>query len=312
MQRRHEAQNIPIELLRSFVAIQECGSFTKAAEALHLTQPAISAQIKRLQQLIGGEVFLRSGFGISLSEKGEIVSRYARRILAMNDQILSLSGTAAVSKSIRVGIPNVYAASVLQDLTAACRTATAGERVQFTCDSSAELARNLTSGYLDIVFVVAPSGAMAIEVEGWSEPMCWACSPSLNTSPGAPIPLLSWPYGVSDQIAIEALENGGLAYSIVFTATDLGAHFAALRCGIGYVVLPERLVPPDIEIAREHFLPALPACNVGLFVNSEKDSRRLRGVAERMADVLRPGAERRQSGASERRTETRHGRQDGA
>ena len=92
MQRRHEADNIPIELLRSFVVIQELGSFTKAAETLFLTQPAISAQMKRLQRLVGGEVFIRSGFGISLSEKGKIINRYARGILAMNDQIMSLSG----------------------------------------------------------------------------------------------------------------------------------------------------------------------------------------------------------------------------
>ncbi len=88
MQHRHDNLNIPIELLRSFVAIQESGSFTKAADLLKLTQPAISAQVKRLQQLVGGEVFTRTGFGVSLTEKGEVVSRYARRILAMNDQIL--------------------------------------------------------------------------------------------------------------------------------------------------------------------------------------------------------------------------------
>src|SRR4029079_8613191 len=102
------------EVLRSFVAIQESGSFTKAADLLRLTQPAISAQVKRLQQLVGGDVFTRTGFGVSLTEKGEIVSRYARRILAMNDQILSLAGTSADTRTFRVGIPNVYAATALQ------------------------------------------------------------------------------------------------------------------------------------------------------------------------------------------------------
>lgn len=297
MQRRHEAQNIPIELLRSFVVIQESGSFTKAAEALSLTQPAISAQIKRLQQLVGGEVFVRSGFGISLSEKGEIVSRYARRILAMNDQILSLTGTAAVAKSLRIGIPNVYASNMLPDLIAACRAVTEGERLHFACEASADLARNLSSGYLDIAFVSSPEVPHAMQLERWSETMCWVCAPGFSTSPGAPIPLQSWPYGVSDQLAIEALENAGLSYSIVFTASDLSAHLAALRSGIGYVVLPQRLVPPDLKIAREHFLPALPLCQTGIYVNSEKDTRKLRSVATRMTDVLRPGGGSPDAGA---------------
>ncbi len=292
MQRRHEAQNIPIELLRSFVVIQECGSYTRAAEALHLTQPAISAQIKRLQQLVGGEVFVRSGFGVSLSEKGEIVSRYARRILAMNDQILGLSGAAAVSKSIRVGIPNVYAATMLQRLIAACREAAGDERLQFTSDSSAELARSLSSGYLDIAFLALPDVESAQRFERWSEPMCWVCAQDFGAGPGAPLPLQSWPHGVSDQLAIEALENAGLSYSIVFTASDLGAHFAALRAGLGYLVLPQRLVPPDLKIARDYFLPGLPACDVGIYLNSEKDTGKLRDVAGCLRDVFHPDTAR--------------------
>jgi DNA-binding transcriptional LysR family regulator len=303
MQRRHEAQNIPIELLRSFVVIQECGSFTKAAEALRLTQPAISAQIKRLQQLVGGEVFLRSGFGVTLSEKGEIVNRYARRILAMNDQILSLSGAAAASKTIRIGIPNVYVMSLLSEVIGACQTVAADERLQFACEASAELARSLSSGYVDIAFVASLEPRPAVVIERWSEPMCWACAPGFSTSPGASIPILSWPHGISDQLAIEAMENAGLAYSIVFTSSDFSAHLAALRCGLGYVVLPERLVPSDLRIAREHFLPALPSCSLGIYVNSEKDTRKLRSIAACMVDVLRPDeASAAQTGATTRKS----------
>jgi DNA-binding transcriptional LysR family regulator len=304
MHRRHDAQNIPIELLRAFVVIQECGSFTKAAEALHLTQPAISAQVKRLQQLVGGEVFIRSGFGTSLSEKGEIVSRYARRILAMNDQILSLSGTAATAKTIRIGIPNVYASSMMGGLIASCRVAAEGERLQFSCEGSTDLARNLSSGYLDIAFVALSEVSSAQQFEGWSETMCWVSAQDFSSSPGAPIPLQSWPYGVSDQLAIEALENAGLSYSIVFTASDLGAHLAALRSGLGYVVLPQRLVPSDLKIAREHFLPALPDCAAGIYINSEKDTRKLRNVAACMMDVFRPAPSAKDEKA-DMRTEAR-------
>ena len=287
MQRRHEAQNIPIELLRSFVLIQESGSFTKAAEALHLTQPAISAQIKRLQHLVGGEVFVRSGLGLSLSDKGEIVSRYARRILALNDQILSLSGTAAPGTTARIGIPNVFASKVLPDLIAACRAFAKGERLQFSCDTSAELMRSISSGYLDVAFVSSGGVASAVQVAHWREPLCWVCAPDLTTSPGAPIPLQSWPHGSSDRHAIAALENAGLSYSIVFASADLSAHLAALRSGLGYTVLPQRLVPADLRIAREHFLPVLPPLEAGIYINEERNSQQLRDVAASMADVLR-------------------------
>ena len=67
MHRRYDNKHIPIELLRTFVAIADLGSYTKAAEELELTQPAISAQMKRLQQLMGGEVFVKSTAGCSPS-----------------------------------------------------------------------------------------------------------------------------------------------------------------------------------------------------------------------------------------------------
>lgn len=290
MQRRHESMNIPIELLRSFVSIQETGSFTRSAEQLHLTQPAISAQIKRLQQLVGGEVFIKSAFGVSLTEKGEIVSRYARRILAMNDQILSLSGSGSVWKSLRIGIPNVFSVSMLSDLIVACRgSSDGGERIRFSCEPSADLARSLASGYLDLAFIISPRNPLPQPIYRWSEQLSWCCARDFLLRPGSPIPLLSWPGGVSDQAAIESLENAGLQYLIVFIASDFAGQLTALRSKMGYFVLPERVVPSDLKIAREHYLPPLPAYEAGIYRREDlESSKTVLTMAEIMADVIRP------------------------
>jgi DNA-binding transcriptional LysR family regulator len=283
-------QNIPIELLRSFVVIQESGSFTKAAESLNLTQPAISAQIKRLQQLVSGELFVRSGFGVSLSDKGEIVSRYARRILAMSDQLLSLTGASMAGKPLRIGIPSVFAPSLLADVIGGCRSASDGERLHFTCDGDPELLRNLSSGFLDIALVMSTEVPNAIRSAQWPEAMCWVCKPGFRVDPGMPIPLQSWLCGVWDRSAIGALERARLSYSIVFASADLSAHLAAARAGIGYAVIPQRLVSPDLKVARERFLPPLPPCEMGIYVDRDKESRTVLDVAARLATVLRPSS----------------------
>src|SRR5450830_1432144 len=82
--------NIPTDLLRTLVAVVDLRSFTKAAASLGVTQPAVSAQIKRLQFLLGGDLFDRSIQGISLTPQGEMVVSYARRLLSINDQIVHL------------------------------------------------------------------------------------------------------------------------------------------------------------------------------------------------------------------------------
>src|SRR5215470_18688734 len=83
--------NIPTELLRTLVAVVDLRSFTKAAHSLGITQPAVSAQIKRLQTLLGGELFDKSAPGVALTEKGVRVVNYARRLLTINDQIFGLT-----------------------------------------------------------------------------------------------------------------------------------------------------------------------------------------------------------------------------
>src|SRR3954464_1881825 len=97
--------NIPTDLLRTLIAVVDLRSFTKAAQSLGVTQPAVSAQIKRLQFLLGCELFDKSAPGISLTRNGESIVAHARRLLAINDEILTLSEPQLASRRIRMGTP---------------------------------------------------------------------------------------------------------------------------------------------------------------------------------------------------------------
>ncbi len=286
MQRRYDSSNIPIELLRSFVIIQETGSFTKAADLLRLTQPAISAQVKRLQQLVGGEVFLRTTFGVSLTEKGEIVSRYARRILTMNDQILALAGPNAVSQALRIGLPSIFGASMMGALLADLKSAVS-DRIVITCELSADLARNLASGYLDIAFLLSQGMSSIKAFSTWPEPMVWVCAEDFTLAPGAPVPLLNWPNSLAQFTAVDAMDNAGLQYVITFSSSDYASHLSALRAGLGYLVLPERIVPADLKIAQAPFLAALPPCVGGIYIRDGLESQIAMAVAQAMNGVMR-------------------------
>src|SRR5436305_2266080 len=102
--------NIPTDLLRTLLAVVDVRSFTKAAQLIGVTQPAVSAQIKRLQYLLGYEVLDKSAPGVSLTPRGEIVVNNARRLLSINDEILNLA-SVHTRQTIRIGIPVDYAGS---------------------------------------------------------------------------------------------------------------------------------------------------------------------------------------------------------
>src|SRR3990172_2762332 len=105
--------NIPTELLRTLVAVVDLRSFTKAAHSLGVTQPAVSAQIKRLQTLMGIELLDKSAPGVSLTAKGEIVVNEARRMLAINDRLVKLTGAEPTSLTLRIGLPGDFIGQLL-------------------------------------------------------------------------------------------------------------------------------------------------------------------------------------------------------
>src|ERR1700759_2688176 len=100
--------NIPTELMRTLVSVVDLRSFTKAAQSLGVTQPAVSAQIKRLQFLLGADILDKSAPGVSLTSTGELVVTYARRLLSINDQILHLASPGTSPQTLRIGMPEDF------------------------------------------------------------------------------------------------------------------------------------------------------------------------------------------------------------
>jgi DNA-binding transcriptional LysR family regulator len=96
--------NIPTDLLRTFVSVVELRSFTRAAKAQDMTQPAVSAQIRRLQFLLGVELFDKSAPGVSLTPVGQNVIESARRLLSVNDHILQIAHPGSAAEAVRIGV----------------------------------------------------------------------------------------------------------------------------------------------------------------------------------------------------------------
>ena len=184
---------VPVELLRTVVTILDEGSFTKAGQVLGLTQSAISAQIKRLRQLVGDDVFARTGGGTRLTERGKIVERYARRILDLNEQLLSLSGGGPVNPLVRIGLPVSFAESILVDAFKNCTSAAKGVQVHIQCARSEELLKQLDTGFLDVALVILNPDKPVELVSEWSEPIAWVRSADLHVGPGMALPYISWP-----------------------------------------------------------------------------------------------------------------------
>jgi DNA-binding transcriptional LysR family regulator len=283
MHRRYEQVNIPIEIIRTFVCVVESGSFSKAGYILGLSQPAITAQMKRLQNIVGAAVFDRERGGAALSERGTLVLTHARRILEENDRILSLGGAAGDLQPIRIGVSPLYAEEFFKGLAPEGR-----EQLTIVCSRPAELEKNLAEGYLDVACLFNPSENSTGPVPDWSEAFVWARSRNFVLRPGSPIPIVCLPGRLEDQPAIRALEANGLSYRIAFTGYDQRARYAAVSSGFGLIGLPARYVKEPLVAAKEYYLPSLPSLRAGIRVRAGMSTNNRIDAIVRLLMTLAP------------------------
>ncbi len=256
MHRRYQNFSIPTEIMRSVVGISEAGSITKAAKKLGLSQPALSSQIKRIEHAVGGSIFRKSANGSATTELGKLVLTQARKILEANDQLLRLRGASLEENFIRLGICNVYVRRALAEIP---RTSLGN--LSIYADRSHELAKTLLDGFVDAAIYFTLSDMPpdpTIKVIGQrDDEMTWVRSADFTISPGAPIPLLTWPGQVSHDAMIQALDQKGLVYRIAFSSPDYNARLEAAKAGVGITILPKRVVEAPLIAASDYYLPPI-------------------------------------------------------
>ncbi len=289
MPRQYGHSNIPTELFRSFLAISEHGSFTKAAEELRLTQPAISAQMKRLQRLLGGDLLVKKTQGVRLTELGSIVESYARRILALNDQVTAIAGRVPKGETLYIGIQNIFVRAVLPEVVH--RLPAAGSAsYRFIAGNSQYLAEKLRSGYVDLAVMFVQSEARRGLIAEWAERLAWVHAQHFTVPDDEPIQYLSREGGHIDRTVLDLLDDCKVPYRIAFSSVDPWGLAAAAEAGLGVAVMIERGLDlsRSLVVADDDILPKLPEMRAGVYFKEGFDIERHRALKEAFVSAVRP------------------------
>src|SRR5262247_1340130 len=210
-ERRGGMVNIPTELLRTLVFVVDQRSFTKAAQSLGVTQPAVSAQIKRLQFLLGYELLDKSAPGVSLTPRGEMVVGHARRMLSINDQIAQLGGGQPTAQTVRVAMPSDFAGVRIPATLARFRKRWPGIRFAASVTSFENTLRGLRQGDIDLAVAIA-SSKPAIEAQHlWIDQAVWVRSiASLEAAVLAGLGIMVLPRSRVQQTSLSIWEDAPL------------------------------------------------------------------------------------------------------
>jgi DNA-binding transcriptional LysR family regulator len=255
---------LDLDQLKTFVAIAESGSFTRAADLVHKTQSAVSMQMRRLEERIGKPIFIRDGRQSKLTEDGERLLGYARRMVRLSHETIAAFDDTGLSGSVRLGTPDDYADRFLPEILA--RFASSNPRVEVSvfCEPSLTLMEMARSGDLDLAIVTA-CGEMPTEVLR-QEPLLWVTSSAHRVEKEEVVPLaLSKPPCVWRSAGLDSLTSAGRKYRVLYTSGNSTAISAAVLAGLAVTVLAESALRPGMRVLSEsEGFPRLPSCEIGI------------------------------------------------
>jgi DNA-binding transcriptional LysR family regulator len=282
--------NIPTDLLRTLIAVVELRSFTKAAHSLGVTQPAVSAQIKRLQQLLDADLLDKSAPGVSLTPTGELVVNYAQRLLSINDQILHAAGPRPQTKTIRIGAPAEMTDAALTRTLAEFRSGTSGLCFDLHESSPEAMFHELRQDDLDLVIAQSTTVPAFSARHHWTEDLVWLHAEGTRLNAAEPVSLVaSGPTCASYRVAAMVLNQAGRDNELVFTATTFECLTAAVASGLGVMALSRsRAACTDLPAWDQGPLPPLPSISCGIYLREGGEREMLEPLADRLAQHFRP------------------------
>ncbi|WP_300012561.1 LysR family transcriptional regulator [uncultured Roseobacter sp.] len=231
------------DLMRSFLAVADSGSVTRAADYLGRTQSAVSMQIRKLEDSLGQSIFIRQPRGVSLTERGKQLMPYARRVVGLLDEAATALREKPLSGPVRVGIPDEYVQSILPSALASFSQRHPDTQVTVRCDFSAPQLAALSADKIDL----------AVIYEGYSEdeaeilavdPTVWVTSISHSQHLRRPLPISI--YFSSDwcrDYALHSLEQIGVDHYFAFECDTSASMRTAVVNGIAVAPLSRSSIP---------------------------------------------------------------------
>ena len=273
--------------LRSFLAIVDTGSFTRAADRVHKTQSAVSMHMRRLEEQLGCELFLKDGRGVRLSGEGEKLIDYARRMLQIEASALAAIAQKGLAGRVRLGMPDDYAEPFLAPILSVFSHRHPLVEVLVVCEGSRALAKRIEVRDLDLAVVTDCADISGVEIVR-EEPLVWIAGQRFVVDLAKPVPLaLGNPTCDWRSVALAALHNAGLATRLIVASNNYAALAPVVRAGLAISVLPLGAVRGGLHIVGEaEGLPPLPPSRTGIIAAATRATPEALALAQDIRTVL--------------------------
>jgi DNA-binding transcriptional LysR family regulator len=279
--------NLDIDLMRSFNTVAELRSFTRAANALHRTQSTISAQIRRIEDMIGLTLLERSPQKVTLTRAGEDFLAYSRSIVALHDEALLAIRVKELTGRVRLAVMDDYATVVLPNILSKFCRVHPGVELEVTTGFTRDLLGSLGDPF-DLVLATQKGGdgrGHVLKIEQTA----WACADGYTHDPDRPLPLaLLRAPNMFREWALESLNAAGIAWRILFSSSSIGAVEAMAASGTCVTIVKRGTALPALRLLGiSDGFPDLPSSEIALHSTPERRSPAVKSFAAFLIEALK-------------------------
>lgn len=273
-------RNLDITTLRSFVAVADSGGVTRAAGFLHLTQSAVSMQLKRLEELLGLELLDRSGRTIALTASGDQLLGYARRMLALNDEVIGRLTHQSFEGEVVLGVPHdvVYPAipRVLQRFNAAYPRV----KVHLISSFTRGLKEQFSRGECDLILTTESGGGENCETIA-ERPLRWIGAPDGSAWRQRPLRLAFGRQCIFRPKVIAALDAANIPWDMMVETESDRTIEATVSADLAvHAVLEGTEAPHLAQIDHNGTLPELPVQRINMYCSEDSGNQIITELAE--------------------------------
>ena len=279
--------DIEVRLLRSFVAIYERGSLSRAADKLACTQAAMSMRLKILETEIGGLLFVRQHHRLEPTSKGSELYAKALGVLAAYDEMLSTTRSESPRHKVRIGVPDDYALGIFSRVMATMREDIADMEIELVCDLSANLVAALQRQDVDLALVTLASRPTSARISTEAR-LNWVYGQGFDPSNEGTINLAAYPEGcVFRRAMITALETTPRPWRVAVQSRSHAGIMTAVRAGLAVTSMAAGTTPDGlIEMAQTDVLPALDTVPIYLMSQGELTTQAARRIEDKIVNEL--------------------------
>jgi DNA-binding transcriptional LysR family regulator len=281
--------NLEIDVLRTFVTGVQLGGFARAANQLGRSPSAVSAQLKKLEEQIDQALFKKAGRRLALTDAGEALLCYAKRIIALNDETIATLTDSALEGWVRLGLPQDFAEHWLPAALGRFARMHPKVNVEVHVARNVDLLHRVETGELDLVLAWGAAESNGDHNPMFEVPMVWVGPKSASVDLASdPLLLAAFePPCVFRAAATDALAAVGRPWRLTFTSPSLSGLWAAVEAGLGITIRTPLGLPPALAVLdASKALPALPSATLVMRISKGAQSPIVTVLSEILEETL--------------------------